>query len=245
MKKIYLMFIFTAAIFLTGCSMSKMISKNLGTQFVDGISAFVPVSMNKSILVFIPRDYSEEGHGFPLMIFLHGAGERGNDIELVKRHGPPKIAAKDPAFPFLLVSPQCKPDERWRPEDVINLLNEIKGKFNIDTERIYLTGLSMGGFGTWGTAIEYPEVFAAILPVCGGGEPSKVCAIKDVPVWAFHGAKDNVVPVQRSEEMVDALKKCGGNVLFTVYPEADHDSWTETYNNPEVYSWLLKQKKKF
>ena len=159
--------------------------------------------------------------------------------------GPPKIVLKDHTFPFILVSPQCGTEKLWSPEDVINLVNEVKAKLNVDPERIYLTGLSMGGFGTWAAAIEYPDVFAAIIPVCGGGDTSKVCAIKDVPVWVFHGAKDMVVPIQRSEEMVEALKKCGGDPSFTVYPEAAHDSWTVTYNNPEIYSWLLKHKKKF
>jgi predicted peptidase len=101
----------------------------------------------------------------------------------------------------------------------------------------------MGGSGVWSLAIEYPERFAAIAPICGRGDPGRVCRIKDIPTWVFHGAKDDVIPIQRSEEMVNSLKKCGGNVIFTVYPEAYHDSWTETYNNPDLYDWLLKHKK--
>lgn len=222
-----------------------MVSDTSGKQKVGEIESFEPISMNKNYLIFTPGNYKIDGDGFPLMIFLHGAGERGNDLEFVKRHGPPKIILKNPSFSFILVSPQCKAERTWVPDDVINLVNEIKSKLNVDETRIYLTGLSMGGFGTWGTAIEHPDVFAAIMPICGGSDPSGVCAMKDVPIWAFHGAKDNVVPIHRSEEMVDALKKCGGNPLFTVYPNATHDSWTETYNNPEIYSWLLKHKKEF
>ena len=245
MKNLYLIIILSAVLYLTGCSGNKIMSNKLGVQTVDKVVGFKTVSMNREFLLFFPRDYDAEGKASPLMIFLHGAGERGSEIKLVRKHGPPKIVAKDPGFHFILVSPQCKTDRRWYSEDIINLVNEIKDRFNVDSSRIYLTGLSMGGFGTWRTAIDYPDIFAAILPVCGGGEPSKVCAIKDIPVWAFHGAKDNVVPIERSEEMVQALKECGGNPKFTVYPEAAHDSWTETYKNPEIYSWLLKQKKKF
>ena len=111
----------------------------------------------------------------------------------------------------------------------------------MNTGRIYLTGLSMGGYGTWSLAIAYPGRFAAIAPVCGGSEPFFAGRIKDIPAWIFHGAKDSVVPVSKSEEMVNALKKHGSNVKFTVYPEAKHDSWTATYNNPELYEWFLKQ----
>jgi predicted peptidase len=102
----------------------------------------------------------------------------------------------------------------------------------------------MGGYGTWSLATEYPERFAAIAPICGGGDPKKAHLLKDMPVWVFHGAKDTVVPPERSEEMVNALKEAGGNVQYTVYPEADHDSWTETYNNPKLYEWFLKHKRK-
>ncbi|MGB9597984.1 MAG: prolyl oligopeptidase family serine peptidase, partial [Candidatus Poribacteria bacterium] len=123
------------------------------------------------------------------------------------------------------------------------LLNDIIRKYSVDKNRIYLTGLSMGGFATWSFAIAHPERFAAIVPICGGGDPEKVSAIKDIPVWVFHGAKDNVVKLEQSERMVNALKQVGGNVKFTVYPDAEHDSWTATYDNPELYEWLLQQSK--
>jgi predicted peptidase len=123
---------------------------------------------------------------------------------------------------------------------VIALLDEVQSKYKVDPDRVYLTGLSMGGFGTWETATQYPERFAAIVPICGGGRPYTVARLKNLPTWVFHGEKDNVVPIKRSEEMVDALKKAGGDVKFTRYPEAGHDSWTETYNNPELYDWFLK-----
>ena len=147
--------------------------------------------------------------------------------------------ANGEAFPFVLVSPQCPEGIWWSVDVLCALLDEVLSKYRIDEERVYLTGLSMGGFGTWSLAMARPEQFAAIAPICGGGDPDQVRRIKDVPVWVFHGAKDGLVPVQKSEEMVRALEACGGDVKLTVYPEAAHDSWTETYDNPDLYAWFL------
>ena len=129
-------------------------------------------------------------------------------------------------------------------EDKQALVDDVLARHKAaDPDRVYLTGLSMGGFGTWETATEYPERFAAIAPICGGGRPYTAARLKKLPTWVFHGEKDPVVPIKRSEEMVDALKKAGGDVKFTRYPEAGHDSWTETYNNPELYEWFLKHQR--
>lgn len=194
-------------------------------------------------LLFLPKDYGVETQKeWPLILFLHGAGERGDDLELVKVHGIPKIVEQKEDFPFIAVSPQCPEFSWWTHEvEALNaLLDKIVETYAVDEDRIYLTGLSMGGFGSWELAMKYPDRFAAIAPICGGGEPEKVCVLKEVPVWVFHGAKDETVPLKRSKEMVEALKACDGNVKFTVYPDAGHDSWTETYDNPELYKWFLK-----
>ena len=200
----------------------------------------MPVQLD--YLLFLPKGHQETSvEKWPLILFLHGAGERGDDLELVKKHGIPKIVEKNPDFPFIAVSPQCPEGSWWTSElRVLNaLLDEIIEKYSVDTKRIYLTGLSMGGFGTWSLATMQPERFAAIAPICGGGEPRWAArSLKDVPVWVFHGAKDTVVPPKRSEEMVEALKAQGGDVQFTLYPDAGHDSWTETYDNPELYEWF-------
>ncbi|MHC4397198.1 MAG: carboxylesterase family protein [Planctomycetota bacterium] len=196
-------------------------------------------------LLFLPAGYGENEQKWPLILFLHGAGERGDDLEKVKLHGPPKIVEKQKDFPFILVSPQC-PEEKWWPNEIdmlINLLDDIVSRYNVDTERVYLTGLSMGGYGAWRLATEYPERFAAMAPICGGGIPALADKLKDVPVWAFHGAKDDVIPLKESSDMVNALKECGGDAKLTVYPEAEHDSWTETYENDELYKWLLEHRK--
>jgi predicted peptidase len=204
------------------------------------------VSVSCHYLLFLPAEYGKGGKKWPLILFLHGAGERGADLEKVKVHGPPKIVETDKSFPFIVVSPQCPEGSSWndRIDMLIALLDDVIARYNVDPGRVYLTGLSMGGFGAWELGCRYPERFAAVVPICGGGQSWRVCAMKHVPVWAFHGAKDPVVPLARSEEMVNALKACGGSVKFTVYPDAQHDSWTETYNNPELYKWLLEQKKK-
>ena len=202
-------------------------------------------------LSYVPKDYAgKDGKRWPLMLFLHGAGERGTDVQRVAIHGPPKLVKQGKEFPFIIIAPQCAEGDRWHDDALLELLDHAIREYAVDKNRVYLTGLSMGGFGTWKLAVAHPELFAAIVPICGGGETIDVllaarergAALKSLPVWAFHGAKDPVVPLEESERMVNALKKLGGKeVKLTVYPEAQHDSWTETYNNPELYEWLSKQ----
>ena len=203
-----------------------------------------PVVMTIDYLLYLPKDYGKMQQTWPLMIFLHGAGERGSDLNKVKVHGPPKLIERGKDLPFIVVSPQC-PSGQWWPmkvETVMALIDEIVDKYDVDESRIYLTGLSMGGYGTWAIACSYPERFAAIVPICGGGQPYLGSRLRDVPVWAFHGGKDPVVPVRESQRMVAVVNAAAGTAKLTVYPEAQHDSWTATYNNPELYEWLLSHR---
>jgi len=155
-------------------------------------------------------------------------------------HGPPKEAAAGESFPFILASPQCPTGGWWSDEPVPELIDYLEATYRVDKSRIYLTGLSMGGYGTWYFATKQPERFAAIVPVCGGGVPYRVRSLKNMPVWAFHGALDGAVPLEESERLVELLEKMKNEeAKLTVYPEAGHDSWTETYDNPELYKWLL------
>ncbi len=193
-------------------------------------------------LLYLPKDYQSKD-SFPLLLFLHGAGERGDDLQLVKQNGPPKLIEAGQDLPFIVVSPQCPKEKWWESIELSALLDEIVEKYKVDQDRIYVTGLSMGGFGTWSLAAFSPDRFAAIVPICGGGDPQTTKRIVAIPAWVFHGAKDTVVPLDRSERMVEALKRNGGKARFTVYPEAGHDSWTATYANPEVFEWLLQQKR--
>ena len=192
--------------------------------------------------LFLPQNYDAKTKA-PLLLFLHGAGERGDQLDFVKKHGPPKIVESKPEFPCITVSPQCAAGSRWTPKELTQLLDAVQKQHAVDESRVYLTGLSMGGFGTWSLAAAAPERFAAIVPICGGGNPETAEKFKDIPCWVFHGAKDTAVKQDQSDRMVEALKKAGGAPKYTIYPEAGHDSWTETYNNPELYHWLLAQKK--
>ncbi len=204
-------------------------------------------------LLFLPQGYdAKPNERWPLILFLHGAGERGSDVWKVATHGPPKHVATHPDFPFIIVSPQCPEGQIWSNDVLLGLLDEVTRKYHVDTSRVYLTGLSMGGYGTWDLGLRYPEKFAAIVPICGGGELITVLlssgenaqALKTLGVWAFHGAKDPVVPPEESQRMVSILQRTGvKDVKLTMYPEAGHDAWTETYANPELYDWLLKHRR--
>src|SRR5579862_3823410 len=204
-------------------------------------------------LLFKPKGYDEaSAKRWPLMLFLHGAGERGSNVWKVATHGPPKNVAQNPDFPFILVSPQCPDDEIWSNDVLLGLLDDIIGRLKVDTRRVYVTGLSMGGYGTWDLGLSHPERFAAIVPICGGGDyitgllsaRDKAQAVKTLGLWAFHGAKDPVVPVSESERMVGLLKRYGAqDVKLTIYPEAEHNSWTRAYDDPELYKWMLAHKR--
>jgi len=187
---------------------------------------------------------------FPAILFLHGHGESGDDISAVSEVGLPPYLADKPDFPFIVIAPQC-PWFTWWPElagGLEQLLEGCLATLPIDPQRLYLTGLSMGGFGSWYLASNWPDKFAAVAPICGGGYwfhgfPERVAEMRDTPVWTFHGAKDDVVPLASTEQLVTTLRESGGDVKFTVYPEADHDSWTETYHNSKLYEWFLQHVK--
>lgn len=201
------------------------------------------IRVQMKYLLALPKDYDQK-ESWPLLLFLHGSGERGDDLNLVKKHGPPKLIEAGKDFPFIVVSPQCPAGNRgWQAHELAALLDEITEKYKVDKDRVCVTGLSMGGYGTWSLAAFSPDRFAALVPICGGGDPNTARRFAHVAVWVFHGAKDTAVPLDRSEQMVEALKKAEANVKLTVYPEAGHDSWTEAYNNPELYEWLLQQKR--
>ena len=226
-------------------------------------------------LLYLPPGYdAKAAKKWPLILFLHGAGERGTNLPLVSMHGPPKLVKKNPPVPknetdaaradretgtkllrenFIVVSPQCAVGERWDSDALLALLDSVIASQKVDAGRVYLTGLSMGGYGSWALLGHAPERFAAVAPICGGGNSigillpgsGKAAALKTLPVWAFHGAKDPVVVLAESERMVTAVKKAGAkDVQLTVYPEAQHDSWTATYNNPKLYEWFLSHERK-
>jgi predicted peptidase len=226
---------------LLSAASSNAFAAEPDSQKAATLETQVKVQMN--YLLYLPNDY-EKQESWPLLLFLHGSGERGDDLEHVKVHGPPKLISKGKAFPFIVVSPQCPKERRWEPIELVALLDDLSKNYKVDADRICVTGLSMGGFGSWQLASFAPNRLAAIAPICGGGEKYWAKQFAHLPVWAFHGAKDTGVPLERSQIMIDELKKLGANPKLTIYPEAGHDSWTETYDNPALYEWLLEQRRK-
>jgi predicted peptidase len=194
-------------------------------------------------LVFLPPGHHARQR-WPMILFLHGAGERGDDLSQVAVHGPPRLVQQRPdQFPFVVVSPQVPADRIWSVPVLDALLDEVTERYAVDPDRIYVTGLSMGGYGTWHLAFEFPHRFAAIAPISGGGTITGACTVRHLPVWVFHGAQDEVVPVAHSEELVGRLRGCDGRVRYTRYEDAGHDAWTRTYENPELYRWFLRHRR--
>lgn len=187
----------------------------------------------------LPRGYRSDGPAWPLLVFLHGSGERGSDLDLVKLHGPPRLAAQGRDFPFVLVSPQLDAGRRWEPLELHTLRTALLAQLHVDPQRVSATGLSLGGRGVWHWAARFPDTLAAIAPVCGFGRPADACALKQVPVRAYHGAEDSVVPLRAQQAMVDAHRACGGQVDFIVYPGVDHNAWDPAYADPTLVPWLL------
>jgi predicted peptidase len=169
--------------------------------------------------------------------------QRGNDLELLKIRGIPKIAEENKNFPFIVLSPQCPSHYIWPFvfDGIMAILDELIDKHPIDHKRIFLTGLSMGGYATWDLAKEYPDMFAGIVPVCGSSSIERVERLENVPVWAFHGALDEAVPLREVEELITALTLCDGTGKLTVYPEGSHDIWTEAYQTEELYSQFFQK----
>ena len=177
---------------------------------------------------------------WPLLIFLHGSGERGSDIVKVKVHGPPKVADRDPAFPFILVSPQLPEGEDWDLAKLDAIVDRAMEALPVDPARVYLTGLSRGGHATWRWAAEEPTRFAAIAPVAGRGNPGTACRLMDLPVWAFHGDRDDVVLPEGSFAMSRAIRACGGRqARLSIYPDLGHNAWDPAYDDPALYEWFL------
>lgn len=197
-------------------------------------------------LLYLPANYDPASETrYPLILFLHGSGERGSDLNLVRKIGLTKKLEKGADFPFIVLAPQCPAGSTWVFElDALNvLLNQIVWFYKVDPKRLYLTGLSLGGNGTWYMAARYAERFAAIAPVCGRGIGRSVMPpLQHTPIWAFHGALDDVVPVTESEQMVKDLQEIGADVRLTIYPDANHDSWTRAYDEAELYEWFLSHK---
>jgi predicted peptidase len=200
-------------------------------------------------LVYFPAGYGEPGKRFPLLIFLHGSGECGHNLNKLTKHGPGPMMMRGEApvagLPFVVLAPQSPSEVEWFEAESLNaVLDEALKRYAVDPDRVYLTGLSMGGYAVWDWACRNPERFAAIAPI--GGEPNTdlagIIAKAKLPVWAFHGGKDKEVWPHEDEKMVALIQKLGGDAKLTIYPDAGHNAWTPTYKNPEFYQWLLSHR---
>lgn len=193
-------------------------------------------------LVYLPDGYYRSLRRWPAILVLHGRGECGEDIGLVRSQGLPRRVEHGGGLPFVVIAPQ-NTVFLWDPAEVVQILDETLARFRVDPDRVYLVGNSMGGAGTWSSALEFPERFAAIAPICGAGNPDRAERLRNLPTWAFHGAEDRVVPPAQSERMVDALRAAGGDVRLTLYPGVGHDAWTRTFDDPAFYQWLLQHRR--
>lgn len=210
--------------------------------------------------LYTPKGASAENR-LPLILFLHGAGERGDDNALQLKNCMKQFLAQQATYPAFIVAPQCPKGKKWnevdwhaathvtpeKPSDafasLIPLLESLQKELPVDPKRLYVTGLSMGGYGTWDLITRLPETFAAAVPICGGGDETKVGAIAKIPQWIFHGGADKVVKPERSRNMVEALKKAGASPRYTEYEGVGHNSWDKAYAEADLWSWLFSQKK--
>ncbi len=209
-----------------------------------------------------PIDFKPTGN-YPVVIFLHGAGERGDDNVAQLKHGMKEFCKPEwrSKFQCYVLAPQCPKDEKWAdidwskpgvqmPEKIsrnlemtLQVVDQMLEGSAVDKHRIYITGLSMGGYGTWDALVRRPDFFAAAMPICGGGDPATASKIKNIPIACFHGAKDTAVTPDKSRKMIEALRTAGGTPVYVEYPDADHDSWTQTYAELDNIQWLFDQRR--
>lgn len=235
---------------------------SLGVHDVDGAKVFgqdvtmdeltsVPMDYTNRIAVDLPEGYADpshpmnatDGEGWPLVLFLHGAGERGDDLAQIRLHGPPKLIDAGHDLPAVVVCPQVPLNRWWDARGLVALLDQLEADYRIDPNRIYVTGLSMGGYGSWALASLQPDRLAALAPICGMGDPSAAHRLIDLPVWAFHGDADRVVDVSGTTDMVAAIEAAGGTPQQTIYEGVGHDSWTATYENEAFWAWMFAQRR--
>ncbi len=227
----------TVFFMLNGCSAQK--------QIIEGEEETV-VTENLQYYLYYPENYEKDiDKSFPLLLFLHGGGESGDSLAILKKNGPPKLLAEGKQFPFLVLAPQNPHKKQWwNVRAVMQLLDTIVAHNRVDPKRIYLTGLSRGGSAAWELAVQYPSKFAAMAVVCGMTPvPYASWIDKNMPIWVFHGTEDASIPFSESESMVKVLKNMGYDVTFTAYEGVGHDSWVQAYTTEALYEWFMKQKR--
>jgi predicted peptidase len=197
-------------------------------------------------VVYVPKQYNPE-KPHPTILFLHGAGERGDDGQAQVKVGlGPAIKKAEEKWNYIVIFPQVPKGKNFVDieKTLLAIVDKTKKEYKVDEKRLYVTGLSMGGMGTWHLICKYPDMFAAAAPICGRGNPADAAKIKDVPVWNFHGDQDKAVPIKGSQDMIDAIKAAGGNPKFTIYPGVGHNSWDKAYNEEKLEEWFIQHAKK-
>lgn len=221
----------------------------LGCREPSGlVSGKEKVSVDETLeyYVYFPPDYQNTpDKKFPLLLFLHGGGESGASLEMVRKNGLPKLVSEGAEFPFLILAPQNPYKKQWwNVRAVMTLLEDIVSQYRVDTDRLYLTGLSRGGSASWEIAVQFPDTFAAMAVVCGMTPvPYAHWLNKSMPIWVFHGTEDPVIPFSESSEMVEKLKEMGYDVRLTAYQGVGHNSWERAYLTEDLYDWFLRQHK--
>lgn len=217
-----------------------------GTLSEQSFQRTITKTVKLKYTLCLPDGYDPKGKdSWPMILFLHGAGERGDDLSKVTSLGPMAYAQRTKGFPFIVLAPLCPLGKAWSPDELIALLDEIEKEYRVNTQAVYVTGYSMGGAGTWALAMEHPDRFAAVAPVCGRVIPLLIGNLWRTPIWAFHGEKDDVVPISNSREVVEWLQQSAKNenVKFTVIPGAGHQIWSDVYGRGDLYSWFMKYRK--
>lgn len=202
-----------------------------------GVDQFEADTLAPNYVIYLPQSYREK-QPWPLVVFLHGSGQRGDDPRMLRERGPLPLQ-----LPAIVVAPQCLPSSSWQPDAVAAFVEQVASRYHVDRRRIYLVGYSMGGYGAWHTAATYPDLFSAIVPIASSGEPNNAQAVANVSVWAFHGAKDEAIPSTESERMVEATRAAGGQPRLTILPDAAHGICEDVCERADLWEWLFKQSK--
>lgn len=197
-------------------------------------------------LVYLPAAYERDvARKWPLVVFLHGIGERGENVQQVRRVGLTRhVERRAGGAPYVLVAPQCPPGKAWEPAPLGRMLDQVLAEHRVDRLQVILTGLSWGGMGTWRWGMDQPARFAALVPICGGASASDAGALRDMPIWAFHGDADTVVPLEGHRRVAEAARAAGARLRFTVYPGVGHNSWDKAYADPALEEWMLAQRRR-
>ena len=235
-KKLFNLFLPGTTLVLQACAaQSHLVQDELETVTKENLKYYL----------YYPEDYFDSDDDFGLLLFLHGGGESGGNVEEIKDTGPPKMLAEGKQFPFLILAPQNPHAKKWWNTDaVVKLLDSVVDANRVDKNRIYLTGLSRGGSASWELATQYPEKFAAMAVVCGMTPlPYAHWMDKDMPIWVFHGDQDEVIDVEESDKMVEKLREMGHDVRYTRYKGVGHNAWDRAYTTDSLYTWIAKQKR--